>query len=104
VYLPNYEVFAVPVTFVTTSAGTYTNRGIFTTELVDVPAMDGSIFQDQRTILDIRESEFSSIPAQRDHVIIPRDCNGVNQGEWEIIDSWTNGGGETTFVLRKWTP
>jgi hypothetical protein len=92
------------VTFATVANGTYLGRGIFTTELVDVPALDGSIFQDQKTILDIRESEFPSIPAIRDQVTIPRDCNGVNQGTWEIIDAWTNGGGETTFVLRKWTP
>jgi len=31
------------------------------------------------------------------------DCNGVDQGEWVVVDSSTNGGGETTLTLRKWT-
>jgi hypothetical protein len=64
--------------------------------------MDNSIYSDQKTILDIRESEFPLIPLRGDRVVIPADCNGVNQGEWEIIDSDTNGGGETTLTLRKW--
>ena len=76
-------------------------RGIFGTKETNVAAMDGSIYSDQQTILDIREAEFGTLPAQGDHVTISRDCNGVNQGEWEIVDSSTNGGGETTLTLRK---
>jgi hypothetical protein len=102
VYDPNYEVFAVPVTFVTANLGTFSGRGIFDTRALNVMAEDNSIYSDQQTILDIREAEFAVLPQQQDHVIIPSDCNGVNQGEWEIIDTSTNGGGETTLVLRKW--
>jgi hypothetical protein len=35
-------------------------------------------------------------------VTIPADCNGVNKGEYEIINTATNGGGETCLTLRKW--
>jgi hypothetical protein len=101
VYSPNFDVFAVPVLFFTIG-GTFVGRGIFDTRALNVLAEDSSIYSDQQTILDIREAEFGVMPRQGDHVIIPADCNGVNQGEWEIIDQSTNGGGETTLVLRKW--
>lgn|SRR4029077_6754796 len=103
VYDPNYEVFAVPVTFVMLAGGSFVGRGIFDTRALNIMAEDNSIYSDQQTILDIREAEFGVMPQQRDHVIIPADCNGVDQGEWEIIDTSSNGGGETTLVLRKWT-
>jgi hypothetical protein len=107
VYLPAFDTFAVPVTFnpLVSAPGSppYTIRGIFDTRTLNVLAENNSIYSDQQTILDIRESEFAVIPQQGDHATIPVDCNGVNQGEWVIVDSSTNGGGETTLVLRKWT-
>jgi hypothetical protein len=106
VYQPNYDVFAVSVTFlIIDSIGTGTQsvgRGIFTTRALNVLAEGASIYSDQETILDIREAEFATLPTQGDHVDIPADCNGVDQGEWVIKDHSSNGGGETTLILEKW--
>ncbi len=107
VYEPNFDFWAVPVVFnplvSAPGSGTYTLRGIFGTQELNVLAEDNSVYSDQKTILDIREAEFTVIPMQGDHVTISQDCNGVNQGEWVVVDSSTNGGGETTLTLRKWT-
>lgn len=108
VYDPCFDMFAVPVTFKPLvsqpSVPSYDARGIFDTDEIDIAALDGSILSDQKTILDIREAEFAVLPVQGDRVMIPADCNGVNRGEFEIIDADTNGGGETTLSLRKWLP
>jgi hypothetical protein len=105
-YLPNFDMFAVPVTFnpLVSAPGSpaYTLRGIFTTETLNVLAENNSIYSDQRTILDIRDAEFTTVPRQGDHATIPLDCNGVDQGEWVIVDTIVNGGGQTTCTLRKW--
>jgi hypothetical protein len=101
VYLPNYDVFGVPVTFLIGGNIVY-GRGIFDTRALNVLAEDSSIYSDQETILDIRESEFGALPRQGDHIDIPADCNGVDLGEWVVKDASTNGGGETTLVLEKW--
>jgi hypothetical protein len=98
---PIFDFWAVPCTFLT-AQGTIQGRGIFGTYSNDVAALDGSIYSDQRTILDIRESEFAELPRQNDHVIIPRDENGVDRGEWVIIDASSNGGGQTMLTIRKY--
>jgi hypothetical protein len=103
---PIFDFWSVPVDFVPLmsqpGAGTYTRRGILGTYLTDIQTLDGSLYSDQRTILDIRESEFSILPVQNDHVIIPQDCNGVPQGEWVIIDAASDGGGQTMLTIRKY--
>lgn len=106
VYLPAFDMFAVPITVnpVVSQPGnaSYSARGIFDTDDIDVVAMDGSIFSDHRTELYLRESEFTVVPMQNDRVVIPFDCNGKALGEFEIIDTCTNGGGQTKATLRKW--
>jgi len=108
IYEPNFDIWAVDVIFnpVVSSPGspTYPGRGIFDTRTLNVLAENNSIYSDQQTILDIPEKEFSVLPKQGDHVTIPVDCNGTPQGEWVIVDTWTNGGGETTCTLRKYEP
>jgi hypothetical protein len=103
---PTFDFWAVPVTFIPLRsqpmAGGYQGRGIFGTYSVDVTGLDGSIYSDQRTILDIRESEFAVLPQQNDRVIIPKDCNGVPRGEWQIVDASSNGGGQTMLTIRKY--
>jgi hypothetical protein len=101
VYEPQYDFWSVDVIFTPMIGTAYAARGIFATRALDVATEDNAIFSDQETILDIREAEFAALPKQGDRVTIPRDCNGVDQGTWEIIDSSTNGGGETTLILRK---
>ena len=96
----------MPVTFTPLksqpSAPAYQGRGILNTYALDVTALDGSFFVDQRTILDIRESEFSVLPQQNDLINIPQDCNNVPKGNWEVTKSTSDGGGATTLEIRKW--
>ena len=106
IYLPNYDFFSRAVTITPIAsqpnAAPYATRGIFNTDEIDVPAEDGSILTDQRTYIDIREFEFAVLPQQGDHVNIPADRGAmVALGDFEIINAWTNGGGETTLILRK---
>jgi hypothetical protein len=103
---PVFDFYAVPVTFTPLKSQpgqpAYEGRGIYGTYDVDVPADDGSIMTDQRTILDIRESEFAVLPVQDDHCTIPLDCDGAPRGEYQIIDATSNGGGQTVLTIRKY--
>lgn len=106
VYLPNFDMFARPITVTPLAsqpgAPAYSNRGIYDTRPVDVQAEDGSIISDQQTILDVRDEEFIAVPAQLDRIHIPADADGgPDLGEFEVVDSQANGGGETTLVIRK---
>jgi hypothetical protein len=106
VYLPNYDTFAraVTITPLASQPGSpaYTARGIYDTRPIDVAAMDGNIISDQQTILDVREAEFTVVPAQLDRVYIGPDADaGPALGDFEVVDADSNGGGETTLVLRK---
>jgi len=102
---PIFDFWAVPCTFIPLAsqpgAGSYSGRGILNTYALDVTAQDGSIYSDQRTILDIRESEFAVLPQQDDHVVIAKDCNNVPKGEYQIIDADSDGGGQTCLTIRK---
>jgi hypothetical protein len=104
---PIFDFWAVPVTFTPLASQpgqpAYQGRGILNTYSIDVEAADNSIYSDQRTILDIRESEFGGLPPQQnDHVTIPLDCNGVPKGEYQIIDASSDGGGQTMLTIRKY--
>lgn len=106
VYLPNYDTFArsITVTPLASQPGVppYIARGIFDTRPIDVQAEDGSIVSDQQTILDIREAEFTVLPVQLDRIHIPVDADaGPDLGEFEIMGTESNGGGETTLIIRK---
>jgi hypothetical protein len=104
--IPTFDFWAVPVTFtpIHSQPGqpSYPGRGILSTYNADVMGMDSSLFTDQRTILDIRESEFAVLPQQNDHVTIPKDCNNVPKGEYQIVNSVSNGGGQTMLTIRKY--
>jgi hypothetical protein len=106
IYLPNFEFFSRAVTITPLAsqpnAAPYTARGIFNTDEIDVPAEEGAILTDQRTYIEIREFEFAVLPQQGDHVNIPADRGAmVALGDFEIINAWTNGGGETTLTLAR---
>jgi hypothetical protein len=105
IYLRTQDMFSVgcTITPVKSNPGqpAYSARGIYDTRPIDIVATDGSIFSDQQSIFDIRELEFGVLPVQGDLVTIPVDCNGVALGDFEIMDADTNGGGETTLVIRK---
>jgi len=109
VYLPNFDMFARPVTVTPLAsqpgAPAYTGRGIFDTRPVDVQGMDGSIISDQQSILDVRDAEFLKVPEQLDRIYIGPDpdagATGNEVGEYEVTDAESNGGGETTLIIRK---
>lgn len=110
VYLPNFEVFSRPILVIPLASQPglpgYVNRGIYGTRPIDVQAEDGSIVSDQQTILDIRDEEFGVIPDQLDRINIPPDPNAGNigVGDYEVVLTESNGGGETTLVIRKIVP
>jgi hypothetical protein len=80
----------------------YTARGILEQEAIDVAGLDNSIISEMRIILDIRDAEFAVQPLQGDLVDIPADSSGLPlEGQFEVIDSDQNGGGETTLTLRR---
>lgn len=107
VYLPNFDMFARPITVTPLASQpgfpAYGARGIYDTRPIDVQANDGSIFSDQQTILDVRDIEFSVVPEQLDQIDIPYDPAGNMPalGTFEIMNTESNGGGETTLVIRK---
>jgi len=104
VYAFCQQALSVPITVhpIVSQPGmaSYANRGIFHTRELDVLAEEGQ-FVDQETILDIRTIEFPIPPVQKDRITIPFDCNDEPQGEFEVVQTSVNGGGETTLVLRK---
>jgi hypothetical protein len=108
VYLPAYDLYARPVTFYPytsqPAASAYLGRGIYDTRLIQVAGLDGSFLMDQQTILDIREVEFAVLPQQKDRLTIGQATNGPDLGEFEVVMSSSNGGGETTLIIRKWVP
>ena len=108
VYLPSFDLFARPVTFYPYSSqpavASYVGRGIYDTRMLNIVGLDGAVFTDQETILDIREVEFSILPQQNDRLTIDAADAGPALGEFEIVSSTSTGGGETTLVMRKWLP
>lgn len=108
VYKVCQDVFAVPITihpiFSQPDGSSYEARGIYTTDDVDILTEDGGVYSDQRTICDIRTAEFAILPQQKDRITIPFDSCGVPLGEFEIVDTNLNGGGEMTLEVRKWLP
>ena len=105
VYLPAFNLFARPIVVTPiksqSSQLSYTARGIYGTQALDIAAEDASVFSDQVTILDVIENEFSVIPIQGDKVFIPAYLTLPELGDFELVDGKTNGGGQTTYNLRK---
>ena len=108
VYMPNFDMFARPITVTPLASQpgmpAYAARGIYDTRPIDVQAEDGSIYSDQQTILDVRDAEFyGAVPEQLDQIYIGPDPNGMqdDHGIYEVTHTESNGGGETTLVIRK---
>jgi hypothetical protein len=108
-YLPVYEAFARPVVVTPVAsqpgAAAYEARGIFDTQKTVVETLDGALYSDTKTILDILEPEFAVLPMQNDLVLIPYH-EGVRGGEFIISDVSVEGnaGGEVTLRLKRITP
>jgi hypothetical protein len=107
VYLPCQEVFGRPVNFSSTLGNSFTGaaRGIYDSRSLNVLLEDGSILSDQQTILDIRTSEFGTLPVQGDVIDIPVEpISGLPAlGTYEITDVFHNGGGEVTLSLKRYS-
>jgi hypothetical protein len=105
IYAPNYDVWARQITVTPVisqpAAGAYTSRGIYNTQDKEVAGENGTIFIDQETILDILEGEFPVLPTQKDLIDIPSDGNVPAEGSFEVVSASSNGGGETTLVIRR---
>lgn len=105
VYQVCQEAFSVPctahLTFSRPDVPSFPARGIYDTRQLDIVSEDGAIYSDQQTIFDIRIAEWQFLPQQKDHIVIPRDCNGVELGEFEILDTSYNAGGQLTLILRR---
>jgi RNase P/RNase MRP subunit p29 len=105
VYLPAQDLYSrtvtiTPVASQPSNVVAYVARGILDTEAIDVQGLEGTIISETRVILDIRDAEFSVLPMQGDVIDIPSDSGLPAEGQFEVIDSDPNGGGETTLTLR----
>lgn len=105
VYQPTFDVFARPVTFtpVASQPGQpdYTARGIYASQPYDIDTEGNVIFSDARTILDIIETEFTILPLQKDRIYIGPSGDLPEIGYFEVLDTDSNGGGETTLTLKR---
>jgi hypothetical protein len=110
ILLPNYDFWArdVQITPVASQPGApaYWNRAIYDTQaILRLLHEDVAALSDQATVVDIREIEYGVLPQQGDLIAIPADVGAMGAvGTFEVTDAYTNGGGETTLVLRKWEP
>jgi hypothetical protein len=75
----------------------YAARGIFSSQPLDVPMQDGSIFSDQQTSLGIRLAEYPIPPVRGDLV----EYNGTTY--W-VLDTDEDGQGDCKLQLRKNPP
>lgn len=82
----------------------YQGRGIYMSEADDVSAEESVVFSDQRTTLDVISVEFEVLPMKGDQINIPAVGGIPAAGLFEILDVDDNGGGESTFSLRKIVP
>jgi len=107
VYSPCFDLFARTVTYypVVSQPGSpgFVARGIYDTNEIDVVAMDGSIFSDARTELDVFMPEWLTLPLQGDVVDIQPE-NDVDGGLFLVADALGHGnaGGELTLVLKRY--
>jgi hypothetical protein len=101
VYKPNFDVFARPVTFNPVAGSSFDGRGIYSSQPLDVLAEGGGDFSDNETILDIIDIEFATVPAQNDQLTIPAVNDLPALGDYVVVDTRANGGGETSLVIRK---
>jgi hypothetical protein len=104
VYSYTQDTYGRPIT-VTPAASQpagqpYVARGILDIEAMDVSALDGTIISETHVILDILEAEFTVLPLQGDLIDIPTAGGLPAEGQFEVINTEPNGGGETTLTLR----
>jgi hypothetical protein len=108
-YLLVWPTMARPITVTPVASqpgGTsYSSRGYFWTNEIDVIAEDGSQFSDAKTYLDILQIDFPVQPMQKDRINIPFHAN-VAGGSFEVSDlgGIGNEGGLITLTLKRIVP
>jgi hypothetical protein len=104
-YAPEQDEFGRPIIInpIASGGSSYQNRGIYDSGGMNIMIEDGSVFSDQRTIVDIRADEYPVPPRQGDQLSIPFDpSSGLEDlGSFEITNVIDNGGGELTLELKK---
>lgn len=88
-------------------APAYSARGIFGKRPVDVMTEVGmAMISTAQTIFDIRDVEFfdagRALPQQGDLINIPAEGRIPAEGDFEVVSTSSNGGGETTLDIREW--
>lgn len=106
VYSPSFDVFARSITITPlmsqpNNVAPYIGRGIYSSQPIDIPAEAATVFSDAATVVDIIEVEFAVLPIQGDLVSIDAYGDLPAIGDFEVADTRSNGGGETTLVLRR---
>jgi hypothetical protein len=105
VYAPQHLTFGRPITVTPRQSqptkDPYQARGIYNTVRMDVMGLDGTVFSEQKTILDILVANFLVPPIQHDLIDIPAEAGMPALGQWEILDTDDNGGGEITLTIRQ---
>jgi hypothetical protein len=104
-YLPNFDMFARPVTFYPLvsqpGVAAYDGRGIYDSNDYAVDLYGDTVLSDARIELDIFAPEFAYLPMQKDQLYIPPHLH-IPGGNFEVSDvSPDNAGGEVTLTLRR---
>jgi hypothetical protein len=96
------DAFARPISVTPSGGATYQSRGIWHKDANEFFAEDGSIVIDNKTSVDILNSEFAVIPRQGDSVAIPADGTVPAEATHTILSSHDDGGGMTNLVLEQY--
>jgi hypothetical protein len=98
-----WNEWARPITVMPAAGGSYGARGYFDTFEIDVPGEGDTVYSDQRTILDLLNKEFTTLPGTGDQVNIIADpvSGAPAMGLYAIIDTDPYGTDVTTLTLRK---
>jgi hypothetical protein len=105
VYAKAQDIFGRPITVTPLASQpgnpAYQARGIYSTEPQDDLAEEGTVFSDQRTVVDILEKEFPIPILQGDHISIPATGAIPAAGDFFVIEVKSIDGGETSLALRR---
>ncbi|MGB8964748.1 MAG: hypothetical protein WCB99_03810 [Candidatus Cybelea sp.] len=94
---PQFDMFARPITVNGVAA-----RGIWHKDANEFFAEDGSIVIDNKTSIDILNSEFAVTPRQGDMVEVPADGAVPAEASHTVLSSHDDGGGMTNLVLEQY--
>jgi hypothetical protein len=82
----------------------YSGRGVFVTSPMDIATEGNIIYSDQRTVLDIRRSEYPIPPDVRDQIFIPPHMSMPAVGPFEVQDVDLYHDGRLRLTLRAVMP